>query len=75
MQVVYIICSVYVTGVNSFLLFMAYKDKYQSSDSQVNYGLALINVVCLLFRLSSGMNSKHKGFVLFSKNVLPVLTL
>ena len=25
----------YVSGVNSFLLFMAYKDKYQSSDAQV----------------------------------------
>lgn len=26
-----------VPGVNSFLFFMSYKDKYQSSDSQVNY--------------------------------------
>lgn len=39
---------------------MTYKDKYQSSDSQVNYGLAVIHVVCLFFRLSSGMNSKHQ---------------
>ncbi len=26
----------FVLGVNSFLIFMAYKDKYQSSDTQVN---------------------------------------